>query len=242
MKMNEQKIVEEKPFYFKEFVLQQKADVMKVGTDGILLGAWVDTTDAKHILDIGTGTGMIAVMCAQKNKKAKVDAVDIEEAAYKLASLNTKACEWSERLGVFHGSIQEFSKVRDIKYDLIVSNPPFFTGGTFSQNSDRNHMRHTIKLPNGELLQAVRRLLIRDGRFCVILPYLEGLRFKEQAEQYGFFCTRKTAVRPTPNKEIERLLLEFRFIDNPTQEEELIVENNNMYTDAFVCLTKAFYR
>lgn len=233
---------EEKSFHFKQFVVKQKTGVMKVGTDGILLGAWVNVTDAKHILDIGTGSGMVALMCAQKNQEAKIDAVDIEEAAYKMASKNTAASVWKDRMEVFHGSVQEFSKVRDIQYDVIVTNPPFFTGGTFSKDADRNQMRHTIKLPNGELLQAVRRLMKRSGRFCVILPYLEGLRFKEQAEQYGFYCTRKTEVFPTPTKGIERLLLQFEFIENPLESDQLIIEENKTYTEAFVGLTKTFYR
>lgn len=230
------------PFHFKQFVIEQKAGVMKVGTDGILLGAWINASEANHILDIGTGSGMIALMCAQKNQEAKIDAVDIEEAAFKLATKNTAASIWKDRMEVFHASIQEFSKVRDIKYDLIVTNPPFFTGGTFSKDADRNQMRHTIKLPNGELLQVVRRLMKRTGRFCVILPYLEGLRFKEQAEQYGFFCTRKTEVFPTPTKGIERLLLQFEFSEKTLEEGQLIVEENQQYTEDFVNLTKAFYR
>lgn len=242
MNIDKQELTKARPFHFKQFILAQSTGVMKVGTDGILLGAWVDTSDKATILDIGTGTGMIAIMCAQKNDSAKIDAVDIEEEAYKLASLNTQACKWNSRLEVFHGAIQEFSKVRDTQYDLIVSNPPFFTGGTFSKSNDRNQMRHTVKLPNGELLQAVRRLLKKDGRFCVILPYIEGLRFKEQAENYGFYCTKKTEVYPTPEKEIERLLLQFELTENPMETDQLIVENNNTYTADFVALTKEFYR
>lgn len=242
MNIDKQELTKARPFHFKQFVLAQSPSVMKVGTDGILLGAWVDTNNAETILDIGTGTGMIAIMSAQKNDSAKIDAVDIEEEAYKLASLNTHACKWKDRLKVFHGSIQEFSKGRDIQYDLIVSNPPFFTGGTFSENDGRNQMRHTVKLPNGELLQAVRRLLKKGGRFCVVLPYIEGLRFKEQAGNYGFYCTKKTDVFPTPEKEIERLLLQFELTEEPMITDQLIVENNNTYTDDFIALTKAFYR
>jgi len=241
--MNTEKVkpVAEKPFHFKQFVIQQQSDVMKVGTDGILLGAWVSTSGAKNMLDIGTGSGMVAIMCAQKNMEARIDAVDIEESAYLLAQKNMEASSWTDRMEAFHGSIQEFSKVRDVQYDLIVSNPPFFTGGTFSQDQDRNQMRHTIKLPNGELLQAVRRLLNREGRFCVILPYLEGLRFQEQAEQYGFFCTLKTEVYPTPEKGIERLLLQFELNQKPMETTSLIVEKNKKYTEEFKEMTKAFY-
>jgi tRNA1Val (adenine37-N6)-methyltransferase len=241
MNIKKERTAEAKPFSFKQFAVQQSDNVMKVGTDGVLLGAWVDTESAKTILDIGTGTGMIAIMCAQKNAEATIDAVEIEESAYLLATENMAACPWHNRLKVFHASIQDFALVRDIQYDLIVSNPPFFTGGTFSQNEERNQMRHTIKLPSGELLQAVRRLLTKTGRFCVILPYLEGLRFQEQAIQYGFFCTHQTNVIPTPEKGIERLLLQFERMGKEMITDQLILEDNNAYTEEAAALTRAFY-
>ena len=233
--------IKEKPFNFKHFAIEQEGDVMKVGTDGILLGAWLDTTKAKSILDIGTGTGMIAIMCAQKNQEAKIDAVDIEEAAYRLATHNVKQSPWAKRMEVFHSSVQDFAATTDREYDLIVSNPPFFTGGTFSKNKDRNQMRHTIKLPNGELLQAARRLMSWEGRFCVILPYIEGLRFQEQAAQYGLYCSRQTEVIPTPEKPIERLLMQFERTKKEMETDQLIVEEDRKYTKAFVELTKDFY-
>jgi tRNA1Val (adenine37-N6)-methyltransferase len=241
MNIKKERTAAPKPFYFKQFAIQQIENVMKVGTDGVLLGAWVDTNGAQTILDIGTGTGMIAIMCAQKNAEATIDAVDIEESAYLLAAENMAACPWNNRLHAFHGSVQDFARIRDISYDLIVSNPPFFTGGTFSNNEERNQMRHTVKLPSGELLQAVRRLLTKTGRFCVVLPYLEGLRFREQAPQYGLFCTRQTNVFPTPEKGIERLLLQFERTEKSMTTDQLILENNNKYTTEAAALTNAFY-
>jgi len=133
--------------------------------------------------------------------------------------------------------------VTDHRYDLIVSNPPFFSGGTFSANEDRNSVRHTVKLPNGDLLMAARKLLNKDGRFCVILPYIEGLRFQEQAEQYGFYCTKMTEIVPKHGRPVERLVLQFEQTAKALVEDELIVhEDDGSYTAAYIELTKAFYR
>ena len=228
-------------FKFKQFQVLQDHAVMKVGTDGILLGAWADTTAATRILDIGTGTGLIALMCAQKAPEALVDAVDIEEAAFRLAQKNFENSTWSKRLYAHHTAIQDFSKRSSLKYDLIVSNPPFFTGGTFSRKAVRNQMRHTIKLPTGDLIQAVRRLLHKQGKFCLILPYIEGLRFREQAEQYGFFCTKMVEVLPTPDKHIERLLLQFEWGQKDLESSRLIIENNRHYTPEYIRWTENFY-
>ena len=107
---------------------------------------------------------------------------------------------------------------------MIVSNPPFFTGGTLSAQNDRNNVRHTVKLPNGELLSSARRLLKKDGRFCVVLPLIEGLRFKELAQNYCFYCTKMTRVKPKNDKSVERLLLQFEQTEKPTEEDELVIQ------------------
>ena len=146
---------------------------MKVGTDGVLLGAWAAVKQAQHILDIGTGTGLIAIMLGQRNAKAIIHGVEIDEIAFAQAYGNMDAAPWNDRLKAIHSSIQEFAKTQERKYDHIVRNPPFFSGGTFSNNQDRNSVRHTVKLPHGDLLNAVQKLLSVDGRFSVILPYIE---------------------------------------------------------------------
>ncbi|NJN33244.1 MAG: methyltransferase [Saprospiraceae bacterium] len=172
---------------------------MKVGTDGVLLGAWADITDAKKILDIGSGTGVIAIMLAQRTTQAltnspenvNVHAVEIETVAFEQSQENIINSPFASRVTVFNDSIQDFAKKSTFTYDLIVSNPPFFTGGTFSNNQDKNNVRHTVKLPHGDLLGATRQLLTKTGRFCVILPLIEGLRFIEFARTSGFYCTKK---------------------------------------------------
>ena len=183
-------------FKFKEFEVIQDGSTMKVGTDGVLLGAWASVNFAKEILDIGTGTGVIAMMLAQRTGSAAVHAVEIDELAFLQAAENFKNAPWADRLRCFHMSIQDFASATEQRYDLIVSNPPFFTGGTLSDNSDKVSVRHTIKLPHGDLLLSVRQLLKKNGKFCVVLPYLEGLRFKEMAQTSGLFCNKATGVKP----------------------------------------------
>jgi tRNA1Val (adenine37-N6)-methyltransferase len=237
-----------KPFTFKQFSIEQDQCAMKVGTDGVLLGAWSDIGGAKKILDIGTGTGIIAIMLAQKTLNIKgggvVHAVEIDEAAYFQARLNMEKTPFSERLSVFLDSIQDYSKKTTCKYNLIVSNPPFFTGGTFSSNQDKNNVRHTVKLPHGDLLHATRQMLTPDGKFCVILPLIEGLRFIEIARNYGFHCTKKTEVYTLAGKAVERLLLQFELTEQPLIKDQLVIQNSderNDYTEDYKRLTKDFY-
>lgn len=230
-------------FHFKQFSLEQDQCAMKIGTDGVLLGAWADASKVDNILDIGTGTGLIAIMMAQRNAEATIHAVEIEEAAFEQAKANMERSSWKDRLEVFHTPIQDYARSTRTTYDLIISNPPFFSGGTFSQDQDRNNVRHTVKLPNGDLLTATRSLLSQEGRFCVILPYIEGLQFKQMAERYHLFCTKMVEVKPKKDKGVERLLLQFERTEKPLEESELVIqrEKRNDYTDDYVALTKEFY-
>ncbi|MEK7256979.1 MAG: methyltransferase, partial [Bacteroidota bacterium] len=214
-----------------------------VGTDGVLLGAWADVSAAETILDVGTGSGLIAIMLAQRAPEAQIHAVEIDEAAYSQAVENMSQSPWSERLQAFHQSIQDFSKTAPQHYDLIVSNPPFFSGGTFSSSQDKLSVRHTVKLPHGDLLNAARTLLKETGRFCLILPHLEGLRFKELASGYHLYCTKITEVKAFPGKAVERLLLQFERKIAPAEKDVLVIhpENSNQWTEEYLALTSPFY-
>jgi tRNA1Val (adenine37-N6)-methyltransferase len=236
--------ISEQAFRFKQFKIYQDKCLMKVGTDGILLGAWADVTGAEEILDIGTGTGVIAIMLAQRSEKARIDGVEVDQISFEQAVQNVKHCPWNTRIDIVHESIQNYARQTQKQYDLIVSNPPFFSGGTFSSSQDRASVRHTVKLPHGDLLQSVRRLLQPDGRFAVILPLIEGLRFEEMARTYKLFCTRKKNVKPKADKPVERLLMVFEKSEKPTVEEpELVIqhEGRNNWTEDYVELTRAFY-
>lgn len=231
-----------KPFRFKQFSIAQDRCSMKIGTDGVLLGAWTNAANAKSILDIGTGTGLIAIMLAQQNEYAIVEGIEIDPNAYEQAAENMAASPFSIRLHAINKAIQDF--VPCSLYDVIVSNPPFFNAGTYSNQQKRNAARHTVSLTHTDLSNAVKRLLADEGRFSVILPYLEGLKFIELAKEYGLFLTRKTQVKPKANKKVERLLLEFK-----KREQEIVLtdtlviqfEKRNDWTKEYKALTGAFY-
>ena len=235
--------VRSKAFLFKQFKVYQDKCTMKIGTDGVLLGAWADVSNAAYALDIGTGTGVIAIMLGQRTKEAIIHAVEIEDASFQQARENMKAVPWSDRLEIFHTPIQSFQPKEPERYDLIVSNPPFFSGGTFSHNQHRNQVRHTIKMPHGDLLTAARNFLTPSGRFCVVLPHIEGLRFQELAESYHLFCTKVTEVRPRAHKPVERLVLQFERRQAPVRRDELILqeEKGEEWTKDYKDLTREFY-
>jgi tRNA1Val (adenine37-N6)-methyltransferase len=231
-------------FTFKQFTIKQDITVMKVNTDGIILGAWADVSNIKNALDIGTGTGVIALMIAQRAAEAKVIGIDIDDNSCIEAQENVSASMFAERVKIGNISVQDFSNITNDKFDLIISNPPFFTGGTFSANENKANVRHTIKLPHGDLLKAVNILLAPDGRFSMILPFLEGLRFAELAERSGLHLIKETKVRHQASKNIERLLLTFsKNIQSKVEDDICIMDaETKTYTERFVELTKDFYK
>lgn len=231
------------PFQFKSFTIEQSGAKMKVGTDGVLLGAWVDASNCQRILDIGTGTGVIAIMLAQRNAEAQVTAVEIDREAAALARSNFQNAPWSQRLAVHEAAIQDYSNDEGT-FDLIVCNPPFFTGGTLSNNAERANVRHTVKLSHGDLLRSVRRLLSAEGKFDVVLPLIEGLRFKEMAEMSGFHCVRMTEIKGHIDKNVERLLLSFSKRPAICKTDLISINKGtgrHEYTDEYVDLVKDFY-
>lgn len=232
-------------FQFKQFNISQSKCGMKVGTDGVLLGAWAPVETAQSAIDIGTGTGLIAVMLAQRNTDiSSIVGVEIDEASYYEAKENFEHCPWASCLTVVHQSIQDYTNEASQGFDLIVSNPPFFTGGTLSDSQSKNEVRHTVKLPHGELLRSVKSLLNPEGNFSVILPTLEGYRFIELAQLYGLYLAHMVEVRPDENKEVERLLLNFKGEPTTTVlEEELILMDASTQdrTAAYKALVDEYY-
>ena len=231
-------------FRFKEFAVEQDQCAMKVGTDGILLGAWACTKEARKVLDIGTGCGVVAIMIAQRATSAEVHGIEIEAASYEQAKENMAKSPWSANLTAIHKSIQDYAKLSRVEYDLIVSNPPFFSGGTFSFNENRNNVRHTVKLPHGDLLSTSRKLLSKEGKLCIILPLMEGLRIKELANSYRLYCTKITEIKSRPDKSTERLLMQFEKTEKEVVKDELVVyasPRSKKYSPQYIELTKNYY-
>lgn len=229
-------------FKFKKFTVYQDKCAMKVGTDGVLLGAWANCEGAKKVLDIGTGTGLVALMLAQRSN-ATIDAVEIDREATKQAKENVQKSPWGDRIEIINQSFQEFTKMRDESYDLIVSNPPYFQNAFFAPDEKRTNARHNSNLQLEDLLTGAQKLMNEEGILSMILPYLEGSMFILKASEMGLYCVRQTKVLPKPNREPKRLLLEFMKTKKPLVEQEIIIELNKRheYSEAYKNLTQDFY-
>jgi tRNA1Val (adenine37-N6)-methyltransferase len=228
-------------FHFKKFSVSHASSTMKVGTDAVLLGAWVNVGDASHILDIGTGNGTIALMLAQRTSKdVIIDAIEIEKESALQADENFAQSPWPHKIHLHIISIQKFFTEK--KYDLIVSNPPFFNNSQSPPNERRHQARHTILLTYDELIASTLRLLNEQGKFNVILPYTEGLQFIELAKQSNLFCTRQHSFKTREKKPVERWLLEFsRSKGHVDIGEILLYKSGDEWSDSYTKLTQDFY-
>ena len=231
------------PFVFKQFTIHQDKCAMKIGTDAVLLGAW---TNLEHnpnaILDIGAGTGVIALMLAQHSNAEIIDAIEIDDDAYEQCVENFETSPWSDRLFCYHASLEEFANEVEDKYDLIISNPPFYSDDFKSQNKQRDLARFSDAMPFKHLVESVSKLLSDDGRFSVIIPYKEEKQFIRLASEVKLFSNRILHVKGNPSSEIKRSLLEFSFKDWEVKTEELIIETQrHHYTQDYINLTKDIY-
>lgn len=232
-----------KPFHFKQFSVHQDQSAMKVGTDGVLLGAWVaiaDKTDS--ILDIGTGTGLIALQLAQRSDAAAIDALEIEDKAFEQAVDNFERSPWGDRLFCYHASLREFTREIEETYDLIVSNPPFFKGGSSAPDTERTLARQMIELNYEELLSSVSKLLSETGSCAFIIPNQEEQGFLSTAHGFGLHPERVTRVRGHQNSPLKRSLVQLCRRPHKTVYEELVIERaRHDYTKAYMELVKDFY-
>lgn len=244
-------------FHFKQFSVFQDKCSMKVGTDGVLLGAWTKVPNIPwiRILDIGTGTGIIALILAQKSftKKTQkhsaiiIEAIDIDESSCFQARQNIQESSFSDNIIVIHQSLKDFSQKADPNsYNLIVSNPPFFINSLKSGNKNRNITRHSdiAGLDNDALISSVLKLLSKDGKFSLILPRMEGENFIKEANKAGLYCTKLTRVFSKPGKDCIRLLMQFEFSQNELIESTLTIETGkgiNDFSEEYKALTKEFY-
>lgn len=232
-----------KPFDFKQFTLNQDRCAMKIGTDGVLLGAWtpIDET-ANSILDIGTGTGVIALMAAQRSEAEIIDALEIDSDAYEQAVDNFEASPWGDRLFCYHASFQEFFQEIDDQYDVLISNPPFYSEDYKTSNEQRDMARFQDALPIEHLFIGAARLLSDQGKFALILPFKEEQKCIEIAKHVHLFPHKITRVKGNATSKIKRSLLLFGRNEIECEVDELIIENSrHVYTEEYINLTKDFY-
>ncbi len=231
-------------FKFKQFNINDDNCAMKVGTDGVLLGAWCPIdNNPKSILDIGTGTGIIALMLAQRTNAQQIDAFDIDENSFEQATENFENSPWSDRLFCFHAGLDEFIEEPEDEYDLIVSNPPFFAEDFKSTDEGRNLARFLDAMPFEELIEAADLLLSENGVFTVIIPFKEEENFISSAAEFELYPIKITRVRGTFTTPIIRSLLAFKRFEMPVLiADEIVIEiSRHNYTDDYIDLTKDFY-
>jgi tRNA1Val (adenine37-N6)-methyltransferase len=227
-------------FSFKQFTIYQDKSAFKVGTDGVLLGAVTDITGARSILDIGSGTGLISIMLAQRSDAA-ITAIEPDLESYIQSAENVSRCNWNNRIKVEHTDLQKFNPALG-NFDLIVTNPPYFSGSLKSPDPRKSVTRHNDSLTSVELLENVVKLLNDDGRFQLIMPYVEGNIFIAEANKYGLYCNNILKIRPLPNSEIRRLMLTFSRIQKKPVEKFLTIEHGrHQFTEDYINLTKDFY-
>ena len=231
-------------FSFKKFSIQQDKTAMKVGTDGVLLGAWTPINHKPNsILDIGAGTGLIALMLAQRTSAGQIDALEIDEEAYEQATDNFENSPWSDRLFCYHAGLNEFVEEPEEEYDLIICNPPFYAEDYKTDNEQRDLARFSDAMPFEELIEAADLFISENGIFSVIIPHKEEEKFIALANEFDLYPVKITRVKGTTTSETKRSLLAFsRSKQDNFPIDELIIETTrHTYTEEYIALTKYFY-
>lgn len=231
-------------FHFKQFTVAQDNCAMKIGTDSVLLGAWTPIESSTNsILDIGTGTGILALMAAQRSNAIQIDAIEIEDNAFEQAVSNFENSPWGDRLFCFHAGLDEFVEDPEDEYDLIICNPPFFNEDYRPENRERDIARFQEAMPFEELIAAASLLLSENGIFSVIIPYKEEERFITLCGEEALFPIKITRVKGAHTTPIVRSLLAFKRYELATlSTTEIVIEiNRHEYTNEYIELTKDFY-
>lgn len=230
-----------KPFRFKQFEVVQARSAMRVGTDAVLLAAWVNVANCSHVLDVGTGTGVIALICAQRCPNASVEAIEIDQGSADDARENVEQSPWKDRLKIHQGDFLKISTSE--KFDLIISNPPYFTHSLRATDPIRNAARHDDLLPSDAFMRHARRLLNPEGKVALIFPKSELERWVLDAAVAGLQPLRICHVFTLMHKDASRVMVEFSFSATPEPEMEslLIHKSIGEYSDAYKELTKDFY-
>ena len=228
------------PFQFKQFSIVRNQCGMPVSTDGVLLGAWATAEENHNILDIGTGTGLLALMMAQRFLNARILALDIDNEAVRTARFNAEQSPWANRIKVENQDIRSW--VNPSRFDTIICNPPYFDSGKQAHNKRRATSRHTENMSHEELLRALQKCLTREGKAHLILPSKQADTLINSAAQHSLFCHQITQVKTTPNKVVSRKLITLSPQRTSANKHKIIViQENGKYTSDFIALTKDFY-
>jgi tRNA1Val (adenine37-N6)-methyltransferase len=229
-------------FRFKKFTISQDKTAFKVGTDGVLLGACADLSGVSRILDIGTGTGLVALMTAQRSE-ADIVAIEPEAASYLQALENVRDSPWPGRIEVVNTKFRTYTSEVNGKFDLIITNPPFFRDSLKNPDPARSAARHTDSLSSEEILEGTIALLNDNGSLQLILPYAEGNLFIAEANLFGLYCNRIIKVKPNPSGDVIRLILKFERVKKQLSEKFLTIETGirHRYTEEYKDITKDFY-
>jgi tRNA1Val (adenine37-N6)-methyltransferase len=215
-------------FQFKQFAIQQERCAMKLGTDSILLGAWASVPATGRILDVGAGSGVLSLMLAQRSRDAVIYGVEIDLESAVQAAENAADSPWADRIQITASSVQQFARSQpEASFQLLISNPPYFSEALQPPLERRRHARHAIELSHVELLRTASRLLHPEGVLALILPHVVGIQFLGRALSYDLHLSRQRLVRPRPDRPVERMLLELRKSPGtPLIEPELVLHNS----------------
>ncbi len=231
-------------FKFKQFAVNQDRCAMKIGTDAVLLGAWCPIdNNPKSILDVGAGTGILALMLAQRTNADQIDALEIDEEAYEQCVENFENSPWADKLFCYHAALDEFVDDPEDEYDLIISNPPFYSEDFKTADEQRDLARFQDAMPFEDLIEAADLLLSENGTFAVVIPYKEEERFIDLCAEYELYAVKATRVKGSQKTPIVRSLLAFkRYELSVLTADELVIEiNRHEYTDDYINLTQDFY-
>ena len=231
-----------RPFFFKKFGLFHHRSTMKIGTDAILLARWTEVSENDDVLDIGTGCGLIPLMLAQKGIKS-ADAVEIDRDSYEEAAQNFSNSAWKSRIFAINDDIKHYSEICSKKYDLVVSNPPFFFGDNIPEKEKKGLARHTNTLSYNDLLASVKKIMKPDGRFALVLPARESKTFLKEAENQGFYLEKELLIVPIEGKEPNRINMQLvvNQVDSVKIETFVLRHHDHSFTKEYKEFLKDYY-